>query len=100
VTFVPLDARELQRRYQALRTGVEKEFVFQNRIPLPEIDRVSESHLGFVSAKDLLDLLSGDDGSLLSTVFTRTSAIFRGNRLQSTQRLLSPWRAIVAAASR
>jgi len=78
VTFVPLDARELQRRYQALRTGVEKEFVFQNRIPLPDIDRVSESHLGFVSAKDLLELLSGDDGSLLSTVFYENVRDFQG----------------------
>lgn len=78
VSFVPLDARELQRRYQGLRTGVEKEFVFQNRIALPEISRVSESHLGYIPATDLLQVLADDDENLMSTVFYENVRDFQG----------------------
>ena len=78
VTFVPLDAREIQRRYQTLNAGVEREFIFQNRIPFPDIDGVSESHLGYISATDLVAILEGDDGALLSTIFYDNVRDFQG----------------------
>ena len=78
VSFIPLDAREVQRRYQSLRAGVEKEFVFPNRIALPEINRVSESHLGYISAGDLLQVLADDDDNLMSTVFYENVRDFQG----------------------
>lgn len=78
VLFAPLDARELQRRYQGLRTGAEREFTFQNRVALPEINRVSESHLGYIAATDFLDVLKDDDGNLMSTVFYENVRDFQG----------------------
>lgn len=78
VQFSPLDAREMQRRYQGLRTGVEREFTFQNRVALPEIHRVAESHLGYLKATDLLGVLADDDGNLMSTVFYENVRDFQG----------------------
>lgn len=78
VLFAPLDARELQRRYQGLRTGAEREFTFQNRVALPEINRVSESHLGYIAATDFLDILKDDDGNLMSTVFYENVRDYQG----------------------
>lgn len=78
VHFTPLDARDMQRRYQRLRTGAEREFTFQNRIALPEIHRVAESHLGYIAAKDLLGVLADDDGNLMSTVFYENVRDFQG----------------------
>lgn len=78
VLFAPLDARELQRRYQDLRTGAEREFTFQNRVALPEINRVSESHLGYIAATDFLDVLKDDDGNLMSTVFYENVRDYQG----------------------
>lgn len=78
VSFIPIDARELQRRYQELRTGVEKEFVFQNRIALPDISKVSESHLGYVTATDLLQLLTDGDGNFMSSVFYENVRDYQG----------------------
>ena len=78
VMFAPIDAREVQRRYQSLRTGVEREFTFQNRIAMPEISRVSESHLGYIAATDFLSVLTDDDGNLTSTVFYENVRDFQG----------------------
>lgn len=78
VSFAPLDARELQRRYQELRSGVEKEFTFQNRIALPDISKVSESHLGYLTASDLLRLLADDDDNLMPTVFYENVRDYQG----------------------
>lgn len=78
MVFAPLDARELQRRYQGLRTGAEREFTFQNRVALPEISRVSESHLGYIGATDFLNVLTDDDGNLMSTVFYENVRDFQG----------------------
>ncbi|HET6781207.1 MAG TPA: AIPR family protein [bacterium] len=78
VIFAPLDAREVQRRYQRLRTGAEREFTFQNRIALPEISHVSESHLGYVPVTDLLSILTDDDGLLMSTAFYENVRDFQG----------------------
>jgi hypothetical protein len=78
VAFVPLDARAIQRRYQALRTGVEREFSFPNRIALPEIDHVSESHLGFMPASELLSILTDDDGNLAASAFYENVRAYQG----------------------
>ncbi len=78
VSFIPLDAREVQRRYQSLNAGVEREFIFQNRVSFPEIPRVSESHLGYISGTDLVRILAGEDGTLLSTIFYDNVRDFQG----------------------
>jgi len=79
VHFIPIDAREIQRRYQSLRSGAEREFTFQNRVALPDIPGVTESHLGYIPAADLLNVLSDDDGNLLSTVFYENVRDFQGD---------------------
>ncbi|GAB2622952.1 AIPR family protein [Pseudactinotalea suaedae] len=78
VQFTPLGAREMQRRYQSLRTGVEKEFTFQNRIALPDIQGVAEAHLGYIPAADLLTVLGDEDGNLMSTAFYENVRDFQG----------------------
>lgn len=80
VQFVPLDARSIQRRYQNLKTGTEREFTFQNRIALPDIEGVSESHLGYLPARDLLELLADNDGNLAASVFYENVRDFQGER--------------------
>lgn len=78
VLYAALDAREMQRRYQALQTGVEREFTFQNRVALPEIQQVSESHLGYIAATDFLKVVTGDDDNLMSTVFYENVRDYQG----------------------
>lgn len=78
VTCLPIDAREIQRRYQRLRTGAEREFTFQNRVPFPDIANVSEAHLGYVPAVDLLTVLTDDEGLLPTTLFYDNVRDFQG----------------------
>lgn len=79
VVVAPLDAREIQRRYQSLRTGAEREFVFTTRVPLPEVANVSESHLGVLPAKVLLGIITDDDGLLMSTAFYENVRDYQGD---------------------
>lgn len=78
VSFTPVDARGLQRRYHGLQTGIEREFTFQNRVAFPDIEHVAESHLGFIPASELLDVITADDGTLASTVFYDNVRDFQG----------------------
>lgn len=78
VLVTPLDAREIQRRYQNLRTGAEREFTFQSRIALPDISHVSESHLGYLPAQDLLEIITDDDGLLMTTAFYENVRDYQG----------------------
>lgn len=80
VLFAPLDARTIQRRYQSLRTGAEREFTFPDRIALPEISRISEAHLGYIPATELLAILTDEDGMLATTVFYENVRDFQGER--------------------
>lgn len=79
VVFTPTDAREIQRRYQGLRTGTEREFTFTNRVALPDIDNVSESHLGYLPGPDLLSILTDDDGLLMTGAFYENVRDFQGD---------------------
>jgi hypothetical protein len=79
ISFMPVDARAIQRRFHALKTGIEREFTFLNRIALPDIDRVAESHLGFIPAVDLLAVLADEDENVLSTVFYENVRDYQGD---------------------
>jgi hypothetical protein len=78
VSFEPVDARSIQIRCQSIRNGIVREFLFQNRVPLPEIPDVDEAHIGFVSARSLLDLISHPDGTLVSSLFYDNVRDFQG----------------------
>jgi len=78
VSFIPIDARALQQRYQALQRGIEREFTFPSRVAFPDIDGVAESHLGYITASDLLNLLCDDDGVILNSVFYDNVRDFQG----------------------
>lgn len=77
-SFTLLDARAVQQRYRSLKSGIEREFTFQNRVALPDIDGVSESYLGYLPAQDLLNILKDDEGDLASTIFYENVRDFQG----------------------
>lgn len=79
VHFTLIDARTVQQRYRGLSSGLEREFTFQNRVALPEIDGVDESHLGYIPALDLLNILSDEDGNLAATLFYENVRDFQGD---------------------
>lgn len=69
VTFNLVDAQSIQRMYRSLSTGVEREFRFENKVSMPDINQVTEAHLGYLPAKELVKVLSDKDGNLLPSVF-------------------------------
>lgn len=76
--FTLVDARGAQARYRNLKNGIEREIEFRDRVPLPDIEGVAEAHLGFVAAPDIVRLLSGEDGELLSSIFYENVRDFQG----------------------
>ncbi len=54
--------------------GFQREFTFQNRIAMPEISRVSESHLGYIAATDFLSVLTDDDDNDVDSLLRKMCA--------------------------
>lgn len=78
VQFVCLGASDIQNRYRALQSGVERELDFRHSTPAPDIEGVKEAHLGYVRAQELLRILQDDDGNLLTSVFYENVRGFQG----------------------
>lgn len=69
VECVLLGASELQDLYRQASKAISREFKFLNRTVVPEVPGVTEAYLGFVPATELLKLLQGDDGQMLTSIF-------------------------------
>ena len=69
IEFRPIDAQALQKLYRQARNATSSEFKFQNCIPLPEIQGVTQAYLGFMPALDFIGLIKGEDGEFLGGVF-------------------------------
>lgn len=74
-----LDARQLQKKHRNLIHGTEREFNFEQRVTLPPVENVVESHLGHLPAEELLKLLEEDDRTLSSALFYENIRDYQGN---------------------
>jgi hypothetical protein len=68
VTFTPIDADRIQKLYNQSKNAVSREFTFERKVLVPEIDGVSESYLGILPAKEFLKLIQ-DDGEIIKSLF-------------------------------
>ncbi|MDO8637133.1 MAG: AIPR family protein [Dehalococcoidia bacterium] len=69
VEFRPIDAQTLQKLYRQARNATTAEFNFHHSIALPKIDKVKQSYLGFMPAKDFVNLVKREDDEFLGGVF-------------------------------
>jgi AIPR protein len=69
LTFELMGANEIQINYRKIGQTLKKSFEFTQKITLPEINQVEESYLGILKVKTIVDLMTDDNGELISNVF-------------------------------
>lgn len=69
VTFVPLGAEGIQKLYRQSKNAIEREFVFENRVTIPDVPGVTQAYLGFLTVPELMKVVSDDNGEMISGLF-------------------------------
>lgn len=72
------DANRLKDTYRELRRKTVKEVDFPNHVSLPEIQKVRQSFIGSLSAKEYVKLISDSDGNLQKNLFEDNVRDFQG----------------------
>lgn len=89
ISFIPIDASELQKLYNHAQNSIVKTINFDNKITIPEIPGVRESYIGILPVSELLKLVEDDSGSILRGLFYDNVRDFQGdnevnNEIQQT----------------
>jgi hypothetical protein len=69
VTFLPLGAEGIQRLYRQSKNAIEREFLFENRVTIPDVPGVTQAYLGFLKIPELMKILSDDNGEMIFGLF-------------------------------
>jgi hypothetical protein len=77
-------AADLQIRYKKIGQAIERSFEFPQRVPLPEIQDVTEAYIGIIGADTIIELMTDENGILLTNVFYDNVRDFQGeNRVNN-----------------
>ena len=77
--FEPIDAKRLQQLFSRSQNALTKTFTFAKRITIPSIEGVKEAYLGYVPAKDFIQLITDDNQNLLRGMFYENVRDFQGD---------------------
>ena len=69
VEFIPVGANQIQSLYRQTKNAISREFVFDRKVVVPEVQGVTAAYLGFVSATDLLKLVCDENGEIVKSLF-------------------------------
>jgi hypothetical protein len=69
VDFVPIGADQIQNLYRQTKNAISREFVFDQKVLVPEVGGVSEAYLGFLKATEFLKLVCEEDGGMIKSLF-------------------------------
>lgn len=78
VTFLPMDADEIQNSYQRSKNSIRTEFAFPSKVLLPDIAGVTEAYLGSLPATEFLKLITDGFGNIRKSLFTDNVRDFQG----------------------
>lgn len=68
-TFTPLGAADIQKLYRQTRNAIEREFIFLNRLTIPEMPGVTQAYLGFLPVPELMKIITDDNGDMVGSLF-------------------------------
>jgi hypothetical protein len=69
VTFTPLGAEGIQKLYRQTKNAIEREFIFENRVTIPDVPGVTQAYLGFLPVPELLKIVTDDNGEMMGSLF-------------------------------
>lgn len=85
VNFIPFDSEKITISYKELKKRITKNIPMEKRISLPKITGISQAYLGVVKCKDFIQLLTGNDGNMLSNIFEDNVRDFQGYNLVNSE---------------
>jgi hypothetical protein len=69
VTFNPHGADGIQTLYRQTKNAIEREFLFENRITIPDVPGVTQAYLGFLPIPELMKLVTDDNDEMIGSLF-------------------------------
>jgi hypothetical protein len=69
VAFKPVDADELHASYQRSKNSAMAEFVFANKVLLPEMTGVKEAYLGTLPSTEFVKIITDATGNIRKSLF-------------------------------
>jgi hypothetical protein len=69
VTFTPLGADGIQKLYRQTKNAIEREFIFENRVTIPDIPGVTQAYLGFLPVPELMKVITDDNDEMIGSLF-------------------------------
>ncbi len=70
IDFACFGADDIHRLYQQTKNAVAREFVFGEKVEIPEIPGVTVAFLGYIPAQDFISIISDDAGDdILGSIF-------------------------------
>ena len=69
VTLTPLGADGIQKLYRQTKNAIEREFIFENRVVVPEVPGVTQAYLGFLPIPEFMKIIAGDNGDMIGSLF-------------------------------
>lgn len=78
VTFTTLGATDIQKLYRQTKNAVEREFVFANRVTVPDVPGVSQAYLGYLPVPELIKIITDDSNEIIGSLFYSNPRDFQG----------------------
>lgn len=69
VEFNAIGAIELQGLYNQTKNSIARDFTFNNRTVIPEIEGVTEAFIGLLPAKDFVSLIEDENNEIVKSIF-------------------------------
>lgn len=69
IDYSMLGAKEIQKVYQETKNKLSVQINFQNKITLPDIDGISEAHLGVVGFNDFKKIVQDEDNNIYNIFY-------------------------------
>lgn len=69
VTFTLLGADGIQKLYRQSKNAIEREFIFDKCLTIPDVDGVTQAYLGYVPVPELMKILTEENGEMIGGLF-------------------------------
>ena len=78
VNFYPFDIDKIIITYTEMRRKIRKTFLMEKRLPFYQMPRIKVAYFGLIKCKDIVRLLTDDQGALFKNIFEDNVRDFQG----------------------
>jgi hypothetical protein len=69
VEFIPVGADYVQKLYNQTKNAITRDFVFDQKTVIPNINNVQQAYLGIIGVSDFLRIICDDNNALIESLF-------------------------------